>query len=60
MSVHIDKITFSEVIGASRFPDVYMGYEKIAFEQRYPVYKNIMREEFKGVKNSFIEKLRVN
>ena len=49
-------VTLTEVIGASRLPDVYVGYEKIPFEQRDPVYKNIMREEFKGVKNSFIEK----
>ena len=49
-------VTLTEVIGASRLPDVYVGYEKIPFERRDPVYKSIMREEFKGVMDSFIEK----
>ncbi len=39
-------IPFSEVLGTSNVPDVYMGYEKISFERRDPLYKTIMRQEF--------------
>ena len=39
-------IPFSEVMGSSSVPDVYLGYEKIPFEKRYPLYKAIMRQEF--------------
>jgi len=39
-------IPFSEVLGTSNVPDVYMGYEKIPFERRDPLYKTIMRQEF--------------
>ena len=41
-------IPFSEVLGTSSVPDVYMGYEKIPFERRDPLYKTIMRQEFAG------------
>ena len=39
-------IPFSEVLGTSNVPDVYMGHEKIPFEKRYPLYQAIMRQEF--------------
>lgn len=39
-------IPFSEVLGTSNMPDVYVGYEKIPFERRDPLYKTIMRQEF--------------
>lgn len=39
-------IPFSEVIGASNLPDIYVGHEKIPFEKRYPLYQAIMRQEF--------------
>ncbi len=39
-------IPFSEVLGTSNVPDVYMGYEKIPFEKRDPLYQTIMRQEF--------------
>ena len=39
-------IPFSEVMGTPSTPDVYLGHEKIPFEQRDPVYKSMMRQEF--------------
>ena len=39
-------IPFSEVLGTSNVPDVYMGYEKIPFKKRDPLYQTIMRQEF--------------
>ena len=39
-------VPFSEVMGASSVPDVYLGYEKIPFEKRDPLYQTIMRLEF--------------
>ena len=42
-------IPFSEVLGTSNVPDVYMGYEKIPFEKRDPLYQTIMRQEFSKV-----------
>jgi hypothetical protein len=39
-------IPFSEVLKASNAPDIYVGYEKIPFEKRDPMYKSIMRQEF--------------
>ena len=39
-------IPFSEVLKASNVPDIYVGYEKIPFEKRDPMYKSIMRQEF--------------
>lgn len=48
-------IPFSEVMRDSHVPDVYVGYEKIPFEKRYPLYQAIMRQEFaeamKALKN---------
>ena len=46
-------IPFSEVLGASSTPDVYSGNERIPFEQRDPVYKNIMKQEFCDAMRSF-------
>ena len=37
---------FSEVMGTSSVPDIYLGYERIPFEKRYPIYQTIMRQEF--------------
>ena len=39
-------IPFSEVLGTSNIPDVYIGHEKIPFEKREPLYQAIMRYEF--------------
>ena len=39
-------VPFSEVLGTSSVPDVYMGYEKIPFEKRDPLFQTIMRQEF--------------
>ena len=39
-------IPFSEIMRDSHVPDVYAGYEKIPFEKRYPLYQNIMKQEF--------------
>ncbi|NVM43833.1 MAG: hypothetical protein HWN79_02860 [Candidatus Lokiarchaeota archaeon] len=39
-------VPFSEVLKASRAPDIYIGYEKIPFKNRDPIYKSIMRQEF--------------
>ena len=39
-------IPFSEVLGTSNIPDVYIGHEKIPFEKRDPLYQTIMRQEF--------------
>ena len=39
-------IPFSEVLKSSNAPDIYVGYEKIPFEKRDPIYKSIMRQEF--------------
>ena len=41
-------IPFSEVMGISGVPDVYVGHEKIPFEKRDPLYQTIMRQEFAG------------
>jgi len=41
-------IPFSEVLGTSNIPDVYIGHEKIPFEKREPLYQTIMRQEFAG------------
>ena len=46
-------IPFSEVMGASSTPDVYLGHEKIPFEQRDPAYKSIMKQEFCNAMRSF-------
>ncbi|MBY9016376.1 MAG: hypothetical protein KGD68_11835 [Candidatus Lokiarchaeota archaeon] len=39
-------IPFSEVIGTSTVPDIYVGHEKIPFEKRHSLYQTIMRQEF--------------
>jgi len=39
-------VPFAEVMRNSIVPDVYTGYEKIPFEKRYPLYQNIMKQEF--------------
>ena len=46
-------IAFSEVLGLSSTPDVYLGHEKIPFEQRDPAYKSIMKQEFYNAMRSF-------
>jgi len=46
-------VPFSEVLKASGAPDVYFGYEKIPFEERDPIYKSIMKQEFSGEMHSF-------
>ena len=46
-------IPFSEVTGASGAPDVYSGDERIPFEQRDPVYKSMMKQEFYDAMRSF-------
>jgi len=46
-------IPFSEVIRDSSIPDVYVGYEKIPFEKRDPLYQTIMRQEFADAMRSF-------
>lgn len=39
-------VPFAEVMRNSIVPDIYTGYEKIPFEKRYPLYQNIMKQEF--------------
>lgn len=39
-------VPFSKVLRTSNVPDVYVGYEKIPFEKRDPLYQTIMRQEF--------------
>ena len=39
-------IPFSEVLGTTSIPDVYIGHEKIPFEKREPLYQTIMKQEF--------------
>ena len=39
-------VPFSEILKSTSVPDIYSGYEKIPFEQRDPLYKSIMRQEF--------------
>jgi len=46
-------IPFSEALGVSSTPDVYSGDERITFEQRDPVYKSMMKQEFYDVMRSF-------
>ena len=49
-------IPFSDIMGAKNAPDVYFGYEKIPFEQRDPVYKSMIRQEFADAARSIINK----
>ena len=46
-------IPFSEVMGASSATYVYLGHERIPFEQRDPAYKSIMKQEFYDAMRSF-------
>ena len=46
-------IPFSEVVGVSSPPDLYSGDERIPFEQRDPVYKTIMKQEFNDAMRYF-------
>ncbi len=46
-------IPFSEILGASNTPYVYMGHEKIPFEKRDPAYKTLMKQEFCDALRSF-------
>ena len=46
-------IPFSEVVGVSSAPDLYSGDERIPFEQRDPVYKSMMKQEFYDAMRSF-------
>ena len=46
-------IPFSEALGVSSTPDVYSRDERIPFEQRDPVYKSMMKQEFYDVMRSF-------
>ena len=39
-------VPFAVVMRNSIVPDIYTGYEKIPFEKRYPLYQNIMKQEF--------------
>lgn len=39
-------IPFSEILGTSSITNVYMGYEKIPFGKRDPLYQTIMKREF--------------
>jgi len=55
-------IPFSEVMGDSHIPDVYVGYEKIPFEKRYPLYQAIMSQEFadamRALKNGILTEVK--
>ena len=46
-------IPFSDVLGVSSTADVYSEYERIPFEQRDPIYKSIMKQEFYDAMRSF-------
>ena len=52
-------VPFSEVMGTSSVPDVYVGYEKIPFEKRDSLYQTIMRQEFAGAMRSLKENLPI-
>jgi hypothetical protein len=49
-------IPFSELMGTNGAPDVYLRYEEIPFEQRDPVYKSMMRQEFADAMRSVRKK----
>jgi len=52
-------IPFSEFLEIGRTPDIYSGYEKIAFSQRHPTYKSLMRLEFeKAIREYEISKIK--
>ena len=51
-------IPFSEVMGNDNVPDVYVGYEKIPFEKRDPLYKTIMRQEFANAIKALTPKIK--
>ena len=46
-------VPFSELAKKVSAPDVYSGCENILFENRDPLYKNIMRREFAEAMRSF-------
>ena len=46
-------VPFSELAKKVRAPDVYSGCENILFENRDPLYKSVMRQEFAEAKRSF-------
>jgi len=46
-------VPFSEVIGTSTVPDIYVGHEKIPFEKRYSLYRTIMKQEFADAMRAF-------
>ena len=50
-------VPFSEMVVDSKVSDVYVGHEKIPFEQRNPVYKSMMRKEFEGEVNRFMKEI---
>lgn len=45
-------VPFSDVLKSPSMPDIYSGYEKIPFENRDPLYKSIMRQEFGNMMRS--------
>ena len=46
-------VPFSDVMGTSNIPDVYVGYERIPFEKRDPFYQSIMKQEFASALKAF-------
>ena len=51
-------VPFADVMGDSNIPDVYVGYEKIPFEKRDPLYQTIMRQEFARAIKAFKSTLK--
>jgi len=52
-------VPFSEFLENGKIPDIYSGYEKIAFNQRHPTYKSLMRLEFeKAIREYEISKIK--
>jgi hypothetical protein len=46
-------VPFSEIGKELGAPDLYSGYENIPFENRDPLYRSIMRQEFADAMRSF-------
>ena len=46
-------VPFSEIAKELSAPDVYSGCENIPFENRDPLYKSIIRQEFADAMRSF-------
>ena len=46
-------VPFSVIVKKLGAPDLYTGYENIPFENRDPLYKSVIRQEFANAMRSF-------